>query len=85
MNWPPASVIRSVPDFLTCKALNAIPDNANAITLRTNTGNLRAQKLYRSLGFKIIPNLIQTITKERTYENIPEIDERLFMVLNKNE
>lgn len=65
---------------LMIRALEATP--ASTITLRTNADNARALNLYRSLGFTVVPELFQQISRERLIGET-QTDIRIFMTLQR--
>lgn len=62
---------------LVLARLSRLP-GANVV-MRTSVNNIDSQKLYRSFGFQTIPNVSQTIERDRVVKGVPTKDKRIFM------
>lgn len=55
------------------------------IYMRTNLENSMSEGIAVKNGFEIIPDKIETVAFKRTRPDIPEIDERKYLIRRKNE
>jgi histidine racemase len=67
--------------LLVQKRIDAAPDNSTII-MRTSVNNFASQSLYKSLGFKQIPDAYQDVINTRTDGTI-QTDKRIFLARKK--
>lgn len=53
------------------------------IYMRTNLENSMSEGLALKHGFKVIENKIETVTFKRTRSDIPETDQRKYLIRNR--